>query len=76
MAESAEAPEQRLQWVLLPGFSTRTQATQESGHGIGLAMVNSVVTALGGRVEVESTAGSGSCFRLLLPRWDIAPKPV
>ena len=76
MAESGEAPEQRLQWVLLPGFSTRTQATQDSGHGIGLAMVNSVVTALGGRVEVESTAGSGSCFRLLLPRWDIAPKPV
>ncbi|MDO9319467.1 MAG: ATP-binding protein [Gammaproteobacteria bacterium] len=76
MADSEEPPEQRLQWVLLPGFSTRTQATQDSGHGIGLAMVNSVVTALGGRVEVESTAGIGSCFRLLLPRWDIASKPV
>ncbi len=68
--------QQRLQWVLLPGFSTRKRATQDAGHGIGLAMVNSVVTALGGRVEVESTAGVGSCFRLLLPRWDIAPKPV
>ncbi len=76
MADSQVAAERRLQWVLLPGFSTRTQATQDSGHGIGLAMVNSVVTALGGRVEVESTAGFGSCFRLLLPRWDIAPKPV
>ncbi|MES3007325.1 MAG: ATP-binding protein [Pseudomonadota bacterium] len=76
LEESAEAPEQRLQWVLLPGFSTRMQATQDSGHGIGLAMVNSVVTALGGRVEVESTLGLGSCFRLLLPRWDIASKPV
>lgn len=76
MTESEEAPERRLQWVLRPGFSTRVQATQDSGHGIGLAMVNSVVTALGGRVEVESTPGIGSCFRLLLPRWDIASKPV
>lgn len=76
MADSEEAPERRLQWVLRPGFTTRVQATQDSGHGIGLAMVNSVVTALGGRVEVESTPGIGSCFRLLLPRWDIASKPV
>ncbi|MDP1932855.1 MAG: ATP-binding protein [Gammaproteobacteria bacterium] len=59
---------ERLQWLFLPGFSSRELATEDAGHGIGLAMVDSTVVRLGGRVEVESMPGQGSCFRIVLPR--------
>jgi signal transduction histidine kinase len=37
------------------------------GTGIGLAMVDHIVRAHGGRVEVQSAVGTGSTFTILLP---------
>jgi heavy metal sensor kinase len=37
------------------------------GAGIGLSIVKAICTAHNGRVEVESTEGRGSCFRVYLP---------
>jgi signal transduction histidine kinase len=37
------------------------------GTGLGLAMVSHIADAHGGTVEVESTEGLGSTFRLILP---------
>jgi signal transduction histidine kinase len=37
------------------------------GAGLGLSIVRSIVSSLGGRVEVESTLGEGSAFRVHLP---------
>ena len=37
------------------------------GSGMGLALVKHVIEAHGGRIQVESTAGAGSCFTILLP---------
>lgn len=37
------------------------------GAGIGLSIVQSITQAHGGRVEVASTLGEGSTFRVLLP---------
>jgi len=48
-------------------ISTRDQASETSGRGVGLGAVRSVVTALGGSVEVESTPGQGTTFRFALP---------
>lgn len=45
-----------------PYFTTRSD-----GHGLGLAYVKSVIEAHGGRIAVESAAGSGSRFMLMLP---------
>jgi PAS domain S-box-containing protein len=39
----------------------------QDGTGLGLFIVKSFVEAHGGRIEVESTLGSGSCFRVVLP---------
>jgi two-component system sensor histidine kinase BaeS len=37
------------------------------GSGVGLALVSELVRAHGGRVEVSSRPGHGSCFTVLLP---------
>lgn len=38
------------------------------GTGLGLAFVETAMSQIGGRVEVESELGQGSCFRLVFAR--------
>jgi signal transduction histidine kinase len=42
-------------------------ATHRSGTGLGLAIVQRIVDRHGGSIELESTLGSGSTFRVRLP---------
>jgi signal transduction histidine kinase len=42
--------------------------TKHHGTGIGLSMVYRIVQLHDGEIEVQSTAGRGTAFRLLLPR--------
>jgi CheY-like chemotaxis protein len=43
------------------------------GTGIGLAIVKTLVTHMGGAIHVDSEPGRGSTFEVLLPRADAAP---
>jgi two-component system sensor histidine kinase SenX3 len=45
----------------------RARSRATGGTGLGLSIVRNVAQANGGRVEVESTEGVGSTFRLILP---------
>ncbi|HOL70106.1 MAG TPA: CHASE2 and HATPase_c domain-containing protein [Bryobacteraceae bacterium] len=48
----------------------RTSRAEKSGivgTGIGLSIVEQIVTHHGGRIEVSSAPGKGSCFTLVLP---------
>jgi signal transduction histidine kinase len=38
------------------------------GEGIGLAHVSALVRSLGGRIELNSTLGAGTTFRVILPK--------
>ena len=53
--------------LFAPALSTAGSVTQHSGRGIGLDVVQSDVTALGGSVEVRSDPGAGTTFTLTLP---------
>ena len=54
-------------FIFQPGFSTATELTQVSGRGVGMDVVKTEVTALGGRIEIQSEPGQGTTFRLYLP---------
>jgi signal transduction histidine kinase len=47
-----------------PFFTTKAPGV---GTGLGLHIVHSAVTRQGGRVEVESKVGEGTCFIVILP---------
>ena len=49
------------------GFTTREQASDISGRGVGLDAVKSEVVRLGGSVKVESELGKGTRFTLEIP---------
>jgi two-component system, chemotaxis family, sensor kinase CheA len=53
--------------ILRPGFSTAEEITELSGRGIGLDVVQTVLTRLKGTVQIETVAGRGTTFRLRLP---------
>ncbi len=56
-----------LELVFAPGFSTREGAGEVSGRGVGLDVVRTTLTRLGGRVSVQSRPGEGTTFVLDLP---------
>jgi len=56
-----------LDYLFVPGFSTRRQVTDISGRGVGLDVVRDAVQALKGSVAASSEFGKGMQFQILLP---------
>jgi two-component system chemotaxis sensor kinase CheA len=56
-------------WKLIfaAGFSTAQEVTDVSGRGVGMDVVRRNLEAIGGRIDIESTAGQGSAFYIHLP---------
>ena len=54
-------------------FYQGEQHMQESGAGLGLALVKEWIEGMGGSVAVESVVGQGSCFTLRVPCADSCP---
>ncbi|MCK5506208.1 MAG: PAS domain-containing protein, partial [Thermodesulfovibrionia bacterium] len=55
-------PDEIKQKIFLPFYTTK-----ETGIGFGLALVQKIVIAHGGSIEVESQEGEGAEFRITLP---------
>ncbi len=51
----------------------RAEASGEVGTGIGLSIVDQIVTYHGGRIDVTSAPGKGSCFTMVLKASASAP---
>ncbi len=60
-------PPKDLNRIFDPFFTTRHDG---KGTGLGLAVVQNIITSLQGAIDVASTPGKGSCFTVLLPKSD------
>ena len=56
-----------------PFFSTKNKS---EGTGMGLSVVHGIVKACKGSIQVDSTIGQGSIFKVFLPAFDQTEKPL
>lgn len=68
-AEQAAALSDReaIELIFHPGFSTAEKVTDVSGRGVGMDVVKSNITRLGGTIEVSTTLGKGTQIHVKLP---------
>ncbi|WP_322903940.1 chemotaxis protein CheA [Paenibacillus campi] len=64
---SSMKDEEVYQLLFAPGFSTAEVISDISGRGVGLDVVKSKITSLGGHVTVSSELGKGTKFSVQLP---------
>jgi len=60
-------PDEILEFLFLPGFSTTDTVTDVSGRGIGLDVVQAMAHGFGGSARVATVPGEGTTFSLHLP---------
>jgi two-component system chemotaxis sensor kinase CheA len=53
--------------VFMPGFTTKEVATDLSGRGVGLDVVKTNISKLGGVVDIQSDVGIGTKMTITLP---------
>jgi two-component system chemotaxis sensor kinase CheA len=56
-----------LRLIFLPGTSTKDQATEVSGRGVGLDIVRTNIEAINGFIQIETQPGQGATFTMRLP---------
>jgi two-component system chemotaxis sensor kinase CheA len=53
--------------IFMAGFSTKEAATELSGRGVGMDVVNNNISMLNGYVEITTEKNTGSTFRICIP---------
>ena len=59
--------DQALRLIFRPGFSTSAEASDLSGRGVGLEIVDRAMTQAGGDVRLTSLPGKGATFAMMIP---------
>jgi signal transduction histidine kinase len=62
-------PQEQIARIFEPFYTTK-----KKGSGLGLMIVQRIVSAHNGRVEVESNVGRGATFRVWLPLHERKPR--
>jgi two-component system, chemotaxis family, sensor kinase CheA len=60
-------PQDLLNMIFEPGFSTATEITEVSGRGVGMDVVRTVIDRLKGTIQISSTKGKGTTIQLRVP---------
>lgn len=53
--------------IFMPGFSTKDVATELSGRGVGMDVVQTNISLLNGYVEITTEKNVGTTFRICIP---------
>jgi two-component system chemotaxis sensor kinase CheA len=53
--------------IFMPGFSTAEKVTNISGRGVGMDVVKTNIEKIGGQIDLQSTAGRGTTFKIKIP---------
>jgi two-component system, chemotaxis family, sensor kinase CheA len=53
--------------IFLPGFSTAATVSNISGRGVGMDVVRTNIESIGGTIDVASTEGTGTTFKIKIP---------
>jgi two-component system, chemotaxis family, sensor kinase CheA len=56
-----------LNLIFVPGLSTKSEAGELSGRGVGMDVVHTNISKLGGIIDIFSQAGIGTTFTVTLP---------
>lgn len=64
--EGTGIPPDVLPHIFDPFFTTKTEKGQK-GMGLGLSVSQSLIMAMGGRIDVQTEQGAGSTFSIILP---------
>jgi signal transduction histidine kinase len=62
-------PQEQINRIFEPFYTTK-----EKGSGLGLMIVQRIVRAHGGRIDLESQVGRGTTFRIWLPLHERKPR--
>ena len=62
-------PQEQINRIFEPFYTTK-----KKGSGLGLMIVQRIVRAHGGRIELESQVGRGTTFRVWLPLHERKPR--
>jgi PAS domain S-box-containing protein len=62
-------PQEQIARIFEPFFTTK-----KKGSGLGLMIVQRIIRAHGGKIEVESRVGQGTTFRIWLPSHERRPR--
>lgn len=60
-------PDELLEFVFLPGFSTKKKLSEISGRGFGMNAVSNIIRSVGGTIHVHTLLGKGTTMELVLP---------
>jgi two-component system chemotaxis sensor kinase CheA len=60
-------PQEIIELIFVPGFSTREEATHVSGRGMGMDIVKTNISRLSGMIDIETVVGKGTRFSITLP---------
>jgi two-component system chemotaxis sensor kinase CheA len=68
IAEGAVLEERQiLDFIFMPGFSTKAAVSETSGRGVGMDVVRSKLASFGGFVDFVTGKGKGTAFTLTMP---------
>jgi signal transduction histidine kinase len=61
------AEKEKYDLIFRPGFTTKQEANETSGRGVGLDAARSMIEKIGGRIEIHTKKGNGTTFQIIIP---------